>query len=300
MSETERLIAEFIATRSRRRYSPATANFYRYTLRPFARTLPPGEDATMGSVENWLADSPSGETARSRLKALRAFYAWAGSRGLANATQDAQAPPRQTARTRVLTVGELRRVLAAAATSGRQDNALIALLLDTGIRIGEAAGLNTDQIDMDNAGGLALTVSGKTGWRRVPASAAAWRQIAPLMLPGQPLFRRWDQRRDLRSDGAALTSRALSARVRVIFERAGLSGPKLGPHALRHTFATMFLAAGGQLAVLQLLLGHTSIAMTMRYVALADSLTTAEHHRLSPLVLLAAPPAKEAQWTRSS
>jgi len=51
-------------------------------------------------------------------------------------------------------------------------------------------------------------------------------------------------------------------------ERASISGVKHGPHSLRHTFATEWLRGGGDLFVLQKILGHTTLEMTRRYVSL--------------------------------
>jgi integrase/recombinase XerD len=48
-------------------------------------------------------------------------------------------------------------------------------------------------------------------------------------------------------------------------QRAGLT-QKITPHTLRHTFATRFLQAGGDIATLAQLLGHSSVATTTRYL----------------------------------
>ena len=72
-------------------------------------------------------------------------------------------------------------------------------------------------------------------------------------------------------------------RVRGVLIRAGLSGPKLGPHMLRHTFASLFIRNSGNLWALARLLGHTSIRMSERYVALDFTYLAEEHRKHSPL-----------------
>ena len=63
--------------------------------------------------------------------------------------------------------------------------------------------------------------------------------------------------------------------MRRILERAGLSGKGYSLHSLRHTFATDMLNAGMRVEVLQQLLGHQEIEMTMRYARITD--LTREH-----------------------
>jgi integrase len=65
--------------------------------------------------------------------------------------------------------------------------------------------------------------------------------------------------------------------------RSGIQLPKgQASHALRHTFASNFIQKGGNILTLQKILGHSSLAMTMRYAHLAPE-NLAEAVRLSPL-----------------
>jgi integrase len=63
--------------------------------------------------------------------------------------------------------------------------------------------------------------------------------------------------------------------------RTGIA--RLHPHLLRSTFATSYLVAGGDVFTLQNILGHTTLEMTRRYVALASSQVSIQHHRFSPM-----------------
>ncbi|MOA58350.1 Tyrosine recombinase XerC [compost metagenome] len=65
--------------------------------------------------------------------------------------------------------------------------------------------------------------------------------------------------------------------------RSGLDLPKgQASHALRHTFASHFMQTGGNILTLQKILGHSSLAMTMRYAHLAPE-HLSEALRLNPL-----------------
>lgn len=60
---------------------------------------------------------------------------------------------------------------------------------------------------------------------------------------------------------------------------AGVS--RFHPHQLRHTFATRWVERGGNLAALQLAMGHSSIVVTQRYARLTDEHVRAEAERIA-------------------
>jgi site-specific recombinase XerD len=58
---------------------------------------------------------------------------------------------------------------------------------------------------------------------------------------------------------------------------------RCSPHTFRHTFAISFLRAGGNVFTLKEMLGHTSLAMTNRYVAIAQADISKQHAQFSPV-----------------
>jgi hypothetical protein len=58
--------------------------------------------------------------------------------------------------------------------------------------------------------------------------------------------------------------------MKKVLQRAQLEGMRYSLHSLRHTFATDMLNAGMRIEVLQQLLGHQEIGVTIRYAKLAD------------------------------
>lgn len=73
---------------------------------------------------------------------------------------------------------------------------------------------------------------------------------------------------------------------RSAYERCGFDTPRQLTHILRHTFASHFMMAGGDILTLQRILGHSSIQVTMRYAHLSPSHLQAAV-TLSPLSQLA-------------
>lgn len=148
------------------------------------------------------------------------------------------------------------------ATAGEWIGPLIRLLLGSGLRRGEAIGLNQGDLMLD-AGYVRLRVS-KTTIRAVPISddaVVALREAlaaAPRRGPDEPVF--FSPRRGDRMRGSSVTH-ALPR----ILERAGLA--YLTPHALRHGAATLMLAEGVPMRAISEQLGHRNPALTARVYA---------------------------------
>lgn len=210
---------------------------------------------------------------------LRVFYKWLASEDLWPNIM-AKVPRRKAPKSfpRVFTRPELT-AISTAARSDPRDAALIAFLLGTGARIGEAANLRWRDVRMGS-----VTISGKTGPRPVPLPAQAQRLMAGL------------------GDGDAvwvgprgpLTTAGLRQVVEAVIRRAGVTGKRASAHTFRHTFATEYLRLGGSLQKLQDYLGHSEITTTMVYVHMtqADLMDGAE--QFSPLQLVELEPPDTA------
>ena len=154
-------------------------------------------------------------------------------------------------RIRWLELEEERRLLAACKASANPWlYPLVVCALESGLRRGELLGLTWDRVDLSRGIlRLELTKSGKR--REVPMRQAVYDILAGL--PGTREGRVWPVRS-----------------IRTAFERAVAEAQLDGFvfHDCRHHFASWFVMRGGALAALQQLLGHKTLAMTMRYAHL--------------------------------
>jgi integrase/recombinase XerC len=141
-----------------------------------------------------------------------------------------------------------------------RDQAVVTLLYGCGLRISEALGLTGAALPM----GDTQRIIGKGNKERLvpviaPARTAVARyaQICPYdMRPDGPLF--------FGARGGALGPRAVQKVVERTRAQLGLPATAT-PHAMRHSFATHLLNAGGDLRAIQELLGHASLSTTQAY-----------------------------------
>ncbi len=156
---------------------------------------------------------------------------------------------------------------------GLRDRALLELLYATGARISEVARLDVDDvIGSDGELVAVLRLTGKGGKQReVPVGSHARAALQAYLVRARPGLQ------GVGSDPRALLRNSRGGRLSrqsawVVLQRAaalaGLpepGGPAVGPHLLRHSFATHLLEGGADVRVVQELLGHASVSTTQVY-----------------------------------
>lgn len=174
----------------------------------------------------------------------------------------------------------------------RRERALFAFALDTGARLSEIAGVRrsdiTRRVARDGSTRYDVKLRGspgdggdwalKTGERVVPLSATAAEFLIGVGA-GDLLWTSTSLKHSLR--GTPLSSNGIQLAIRRCTRK--LLGREYGPHALRHTFATMFLRKGARIATLQRILGHKKIETTLIYVQLLTEDIAEEHGQYSPI-----------------
>lgn len=166
--------------------------------------------------------------------------------------------------------------------SRRRDEALLLFLLDSGARASEVCGLRIRDLDLTSR---RCTVLGKGNKHRTvhfggQTTKALWALLRDQPGdPDAPLFRADGGH----TPGEGLTRSGVLQIIRRLGRSAGLEAVRCSPHTFRHTFACSFLRAGGNVFSLKELLGHTTLSMVNRYVALAEADIANQHRQFSPV-----------------
>ena len=192
---------------------------------------------------------------------------------------------------RVFSAEEVRRILdAAKQRSGLsirhlRDYALCLLLLDTGLRASEVCALTWGTLNLEQR---RATIAGKGDKRRTvywtgDTNRALWAYLNALQ-PEEDLKSAVFVSENGANIGRGLTRYGLCSILGGIGERAGVDHVHV--HAWRHTFAVLFLLAGGDSRTLQDLMGHTSPRMTARYIRFTGADLEEKANEFSPVAFV--------------
>jgi site-specific recombinase XerD len=278
------------------RKAARTVTLYVATLRMFGNWLAERDDRTEFDVTEitrddcreylaYLVETRSAATGRTRYGALRQFFSWCVDEEELDTSPMATVKPPSVPEhpIQVLGVAQMRDLLAACAGkdfTARRDTAILRLLIDTGMRVSELAGLQVADIDFggvgDQAGGIAFVLGKGSRHRAAPFGDRTAQSLdrylrersrhARARLPALFLGQR-----------GALTVEGVQGVVRRRGQQVGLNG--LHPHAFRHSFADWWLRAGGTEGDLMRICGWRSRAMLDRYGASAASSRAREAHQ---------------------
>jgi integrase/recombinase XerC len=239
-----------------------------------AEGLGPLSRVTIGDMRSWMAYARgTGIGARSlarALSAVKSFYGWLSDReGFEpTAVLSTRAPrfhkklPRPLAEDAAVAMIEKVETQTAEPWIAARDAAVVTLLYGCGLRISEALGLTGADVPLAQV----IRILGKGGKERlvpiIPAArdaVDAYLRLCPYPVdPDGALFRG--------ARGGALSPRLIQKGMETARAQLGLPATAT-PHAMRHSFATHLMTAGGDLRAIQELLGHASLSTTQAYTA---------------------------------
>lgn len=271
--KTAAAIQSFLQSREALNRSPRTIEWYRHKLYSFARSYPKLPKAPR-QIDEFLIDIKGEENTHGHYRALKAFYRFLKKRyQLTNPIEliELRRPIRTDKPT--LEPDELLRLLYSASTL--RDRTLLTLLMDTGIRASELAGLKKWNILTEE-----VKVLGKTGWRTVPISEETRRMLLALV------SQNGSDDHVFHGQRGPLSRRGVYTIVSKYMRKVGIDKPKHGSHRIRHAFAKTYLMNGGDTSSLQQIMGHASITTTEEYLKYANKDSIRKHHMFTLLLAM--------------
>lgn len=280
--------------------SPKTVTWYGEALHMFLDWLSEiGHPTNLGSVGEmearefilWLQNRHcnghrvSVVTINNRVRALRAFFNWLYRKGYTreHLLEDVRPPRLPEVMVETLSDKEIEplfQVLDQSTVLGSRNGAILALLLDSGVRLSELTSLKLRDIHFEEQ---YVKVMGKGSKERiVPIGSTTQKALLHYLIhfrgePAHPGVEEFF----LTLDGYSVSKNAVKSMLQRLGQAAGV--PRLHPHLCRHTYATNFLLNGGNVLLLKQNLGHTTLTMVNRYVHLATSKAVLLSRSFSPL-----------------
>ena len=222
-----------------------------------------------------------------KLAALRGFFRYLVSKG--NLAKDPlvriHSPKQDKPLPRFLSVDDMFQLLGGIdikRSLDLRDRAILEVFYSTGIRVSELVGMNWS--DLDQSSGIVRVLGKGAKERIVPIGRVA---LDALDAYADEQRTRWQASCRgatavfLNNRGERITTRSVARIVEKHLKLAGLP-VKMGPHGLRHSFATHLLNSGADLRVIQELLGHASLSTTQRYTHVNLDQLTAVYDKAHP------------------
>lgn len=279
-----------VSKQTLRAYVSDLAQFRAFLAERHTERLPGPETIDTLAIRGFVARMHNGGLAKSsiarKLSAVRSFLKHAVRMGVIDVSPAEGIPTPKQPRLlpKNLTVDEVFALLdriAGEDVAARRDRALLEFLYATGLRVGELAALDLD--DVDHAGGLVRVVGKGNKERIVPFGSKARTSLLAWLSASEPLRRSGGDANALFLNlrGTRLTDRSVRRILDRRMHEAALAA-HVSPHALRHTFATHMLGAGADLRAIQELLGHESLSTTQRYTHVGVEALMAVYDKAHP------------------
>jgi len=273
----------FLDSLARDDLAPATLRGYRYDLRHFLAWHRSVQDdgfaierlaeyELIAYRQHMIAAGRRPATVNRRLDALRRLCRWARGTGALAADAARDVRPMRTTRNQQpvgLSDIEVHALLRAAGASSHglagRNYAMVQLMLQAGLRIGEVAALRVADIIMSDRSGSVRIRHGKgLKAREIPLNATARRALKQYLQDRQTADK--DAALFVSSRDTAMPICTIQAVIASLARRARLKRVAVSAHTLRHTFALGYLRDNpGKLVELASLLGHDSLDTTAVY-----------------------------------
>lgn len=305
--DIQHAIHEYIIWHEVSGHSQATAAWYRWMLGRFTAWLDEHghsrqvEQITVADARAFLqaevqrttirrgtaaerAGTLSDRTIHGYARVLRAFFRWLADEEYVdrNPMLKLKAPKLAQRQKEIVDADEVGRLLSLCDQRtflGARMYAIIAMLYDSGLRVGELVGINNEHFDWTQH---QVSVFGKGKKER----------IVPFSPETHKALRRYLKIRDATSEhnpqaffvtrrGSRMRANPTTQEIKRLGKKAGI--PRLHPHLLRHSSAVAYVMNGGDQFALKRILGHTQLSTTDLYMDYAQQHLAQQHQRFSPM-----------------
>ncbi len=265
-----------------------TINTYKQHLTLFQNFLdkPILEEVTTDYLREYIVETMDTEvadaTVASRVRSLRVFFNFLTREKIIanNPTDNLDKIKVDDTGLFVLSNRQVKRLLKQPDRSqfaGFRDYVIMCTMLDTGIRISELLSLFIKNFVVN----YLLVEKAKNRKQRILPMGKQLQELMQKYLkvrkgkPNEFLF--------CNVMDEQLAARTLQGRMTNYGKQAKITGVRVSPHTLRHTFATQYLLNGGDMVSLQEILGHSSLEMVRKYVNYLQGDIQIQHKKFSPL-----------------
>lgn len=163
--------------------------------------------------------------------------------------------------------------------TGVRDYAMMLLMLETGIRVSELAGIVLDDIKWSENKIILLGKGDKERvvpfQRRVHTALKNYVEIRGHIHSVSNLF--------VTIDNIPMVRRTIQERISDYGKKMNITGVRVSPHTFRHTFAKLYIKNGGDPFTLQAILGHSTLDMVRNYVNMFSEDVQEQHRKYSPI-----------------
>ena len=294
MGDLHELVDAFLAhLKVERALSPRTISAYATDIAAFVasaeeaglagREIPP--DAIAAHVMGLSRRGGSRRSQARALSALRTMFRYLRDEKLieGDPTEDVEAPKARRTLPVVLSVDEVRRLLATpdvATPRGLRDATMLHVMYAAGLRVSELVALKVADADLE-AGFVAVT--GKGDKRRlVPLGDWAIAFLRRYLAEIRPRWARPGEAAMFLTSRRRPMSRVNFWKIVLRCARAAGIDKPLSPHKLRHSFASHLLDGGADLRSVQAMLGHVDISTTQIYTHVSTARIAEVHHEKHP------------------
>ena len=221
------------------------------------------------------------------VRAIKVFWSWLLYQGYIENNALAKFPLPKIPKTLVktLTIEQIKlllKIIDKYSPVGARNYCILMLLIDSGMRISEVTGIQIANLNLSKC--LVKIIGKGQKERLIPFSHFTSKELINYIKHYRPDLCKLESPYLFPvSHGYHVRINTIQQAIKRLAKKAELYDIKCHPHIFRHTFATMFLAKGGNAVVLKDIMGHESVQTTQKYIHFQPEDLQKQHWKYSPV-----------------